>query len=109
MIRASQLILLHHTARAHRLTHEAAAVAALRRLPRRQLLLYVNALQSLAFNRAASSRLAVDPNAPVVGDLILRSKASQRGEVGGGGGGATAASDRDGANGGGLTGGVQGG
>ena len=53
---------------------EQAAVAALRRLPRRQLLMYVNALQALAFNRAASRRLGgdsgLDPQRPVAGDLV---------------------------------------
>lgn len=47
------------------------ACAALRLLPRRQLLLYVNALQGYAFNRAASHRLThLDANAPVAGDLV---------------------------------------
>ena len=60
-----------HTAVASAESAEAAAVAALRRLPRRSLLLYVNALQSLAFNRAASCRMqSLDMTRPVAGDLV---------------------------------------
>jgi tRNA(Glu) U13 pseudouridine synthase TruD len=50
---------------------EAAAAVALGALPRRQLLLYVNALQALAFNRAATCRLqTLHPEQPVEGDLV---------------------------------------
>ena len=47
------------------------AVRALKCVPRRQLLLYMNALQAFAFNRAATCRLTrLDAEAPVAGDLI---------------------------------------
>ena len=50
---------------------EAAAVEALRCLPRRQLLLYANSLQALCFNRAASFRLeALESAGPMAGDLV---------------------------------------
>ena len=50
---------------------ETAALRALRAMPRRQMLLYLNALQALAFNRAASARLErLDADHPVVGDLV---------------------------------------
>ncbi len=48
---------------------DAAAASTLGRLPRRELLLYVNSLQSLAFNRAASLRMQM-ANAPIAGDLV---------------------------------------
>ena len=48
----------------------AAAEAALRTLPRRQLLLYVNALQALLWNRMASARLSLLGEGVVAGDLV---------------------------------------
>ena len=56
-------------------TLEAAAVEALRCLPRRQLLLYANSLQALAWNRAATFRLQrLDGGRPIEGDLVWREK-----------------------------------
>jgi tRNA pseudouridine13 synthase len=50
---------------------EAAAIASLKQVPRRQLLLYANALQALAFNHAATFRLrSLDASKPVEGDLV---------------------------------------
>ena len=53
---------------------EAAALFALRGLPHRQLQLYVNALQALAFNRAVTARLALGTeegaDGPIAGDLV---------------------------------------
>ena len=51
-----------------------AAVEALRVLPRRALLLYVNALQSYVWNEAASRRMGLSPHLPIEGDLVLTSR-----------------------------------
>ena len=49
---------------------DAAAETTLWRLPFRERLLYVNALQSFAFNRAASYRIRMHASAPIEGDLV---------------------------------------
>ncbi|KAL1495472.1 hypothetical protein AB1Y20_016838 [Prymnesium parvum] len=52
---------------------DAAALYALQRLPRRTLMLYLNAFQSAAWNRAASCRLVMASDDLMVGDLVLLS------------------------------------
>ena len=49
---------------------DAAAETTLWRLPFRERLLYVNALQSFAFNRAASYRIRMNASTPIEGDLV---------------------------------------
>jgi tRNA(Glu) U13 pseudouridine synthase TruD len=55
---------------------DAAAETTLWRLPFRERLLYVNALQSFAFNRAASYRIRMNASAPIEGDLVWGMNAS---------------------------------
>jgi tRNA(Glu) U13 pseudouridine synthase TruD len=49
---------------------DAAAETTLWRFPFRERLLYVNALQSFAFNRAASYRIRMNASTPIEGDLV---------------------------------------
>mgnify|MGYP000956857868 CR=1 FL=1 len=55
---------------------DAAAETTLWRLPFRERLLYVNALQSFAFNRAASYRIRMNASTPIEGDLVWGMNAS---------------------------------